>query len=513
MSDFWSGLSGKSFMPHGHCYLWQPEVLWSQAISDVVTALAYFAIPIMLFLVIKRQILLEFRGLILLFAAFIGLCGATHVLALITIWKPLYYLDSAMKAATAAVSMLTAIKLWPLLPKIMNLPSPKAMKEANERLEALLREREAAGEERFRLALEASPNAILVADAQGAIAFVNAQTEAMFGYGRQEMLGQPLEMLVPQSARRVHGHHVQHFREDPQMRAMGAGREVRGLRKDSSEFPAEIALGPFRYEGRLNVIAFVADISARKAAEERIRRQSSDLERSNQDLESFAYAASHDLQEPLRGVLGYLQLLERQFGPDLPPKAQRYLAQSLESGGRMRALMDALLHYSRVGRPVEAETIDVMALVQEVQRDLHAPIAEAGAKFTCDPLPPVRYNTSELRQIMQNLLSNAIKFRGARAPEIHIGCRRDNQENVFFVRDNGIGIPLEYQERLFQLFQRLHARSAYPGSGIGLAMVAKSIRAQGGRIWVESAPDQGSTFFFCLGAETPASSVTQEADS
>ncbi len=407
---------------------------------------------------------------------------------------------------------LANLRFWPFFKKNTDKPSYQDLKQTHEKLEALLREREAAGEERFRLALEASPNAILVADAQGCIAFVNAQTESMFGYARQELLGQPLEMLVPPSARRVHGQHVQHFREDPQMRAMGAGREVRGLRKDGSEFPAEIALGPFRYEGRLNVIAFVANISARKTAEERIHRQSGDLERSNQDLESFAYAASHDLQEPLRGVLGYLQLLERQFGPDLPPKAQRYLAQSLESGGRMKSLMDALLHYSRVGRPMEAENIDVNSLVQEVLRDLHAAIAESGAKFTYDPLPQVHYNASELRQVMQNLLSNAIKFRGSRAPEIHIGCRRDSPENVFFVRDNGIGIPLDYQGRLFQLFQRLHARAAYPGSGIGLAMVAKAIRSQGGRIWVESAPEQGSTFFFCLGTEAPVESKIQEAD-
>jgi|GEM_PF-718565 len=501
MANLFGLFSTSAFMPHGHCYLWQPSVLWAQVVSDGLIGLAYFAIPFILYRFLKARPDIEFRPLFLLFVAFILLCGGTHFLAVVNVWYPFYYLDSVLKAATAVVSVLAAIRLAFLLPQIIALPSPAALKTANEKLRRLSAEKEKANEERFQLALEASPNAILVADAENRIAFANAQTQHIFGYSQEELLNQPLDVLIPKASRQAHAHHVEGFRQEPQMRFMGAGREVRGLRKSGEEFPAEIALGPFRYAGQLNVIAFVADISGRKSAEDKILRQSSELARSNQDLESFAYAASHDLQEPLRGMLGYLQLLQRQFQKEMAPKAVHYLEQAIASGGRMRTLMEALLQYSRIGRTSQLHPIRLESLLDAIAADLHAALEECGAELRYDNLPTVQYDALELRQVFQNLISNAVKFRTEAPPLIRVAAEKRDDGWVFSVSDNGIGIPEEFHGKLFQLFQRLHSRAAYPGSGIGLALVAKAIRSHGGRIWVESNAAGGTTFYFTFGPD------------
>ena len=234
-------------------------------------------------------------------------------------------------------------------------------------------------------------------------------------------------------------------------------------------------------------------------AEESLRRAAEELARSNKDLEQFAYVASHDLQEPLRMVTGFVQLLQQKYGGRLDADAEQYIAFAVDGAKRMHTLINDLLTYSRVGaRGKEPAPTDAGASLQRALDNLQASIHETGAEISHGELPIVRADGTQLTQLFQNLIGNAVKFRGAAPPKIHIDARRDGDAWRFSVRDNGIGIDPKSQERIFQVFQRLHSRQEYPGTGIGLAICQRIVERHGGRIWVESAPGEGATFHFTL---------------
>jgi light-regulated signal transduction histidine kinase (bacteriophytochrome) len=242
-------------------------------------------------------------------------------------------------------------------------------------------------------------------------------------------------------------------------------------------------------------------VSEQKRAEAVLVERAKDLERSNGELEQFAYLASHDLQEPLRMVSSFVRLLAEDFKGKLGPDADEYIGFALDGASRMQQLIRELLEYARVGRDkLDAETVDVEALVAELAKDLEPTIREARAEIRCGRLPKVRGNGRELRQVMLNLLSNAIKFRGDRPAKIQVGAAADGPLCRFTVRDHGIGIAAEHHERIFGIFQRLHARSQYPGTGIGLAICKKIVERHGGRMGLESKIGDGSTFWFTLPA-------------
>ncbi|MEI6876181.1 MAG: ATP-binding protein, partial [Spirochaetota bacterium] len=242
-------------------------------------------------------------------------------------------------------------------------------------------------------------------------------------------------------------------------------------------------------------------IIERTAAEEKLRAALADLERSNRDLEQFAFAASHDLQEPLRMVASYTQLLAARYEGKLDEKADRYIAYAVDGATRMQALIEDLLGYSRVGtRGKPPEPVDAAKVFAEARRDLEAVIAESHASVTAGGLPTVRADASQLGQVFRNLLSNGLKFRAAEDPRVEVSARREGREWVFSVTDNGIGIDPKYADRVFVIFQRLHTRSEYPGSGIGLAVCKRIVERHGGRIWFEPGPGGGTTFSFALPA-------------
>jgi signal transduction histidine kinase len=225
------------------------------------------------------------------------------------------------------------------------------------------------------------------------------------------------------------------------------------------------------------------------------------LQQANEDLRQFAYVTSHDLQEPLRAVTTYVELLAQRLHGQLTAETQALMGYVLEGAQRMRALIVDLLAYSRVERQdVEMTATDGEAVLEQALRDLRLTIAESGAVVTHDPLPTVVTVPGQLKQVVENLLSNAVKFRGPEPPRIHLSAQRHGPEWVFSVRDNGIGLDAKYAQRIFQMFQRLHTRREYPGTGIGLAICKKIVERHGGRIWVESAPGQGATFYFTLPA-------------
>jgi len=241
------------------------------------------------------------------------------------------------------------------------------------------------------------------------------------------------------------------------------------------------------------------EIVQRADAEASLRQTAQDLERSNRDLEQFAYVASHDLQEPLRAVGGYVKLLQHRFPDKLDAAAREYITGAAAGAERMQGLITDLLAFSRVGTQGGAfAPADLNALLSNALNNLQVTITESGAKITSDPLPTLPVDGTQIAQLFQNLIGNAIKFRSARAPEIHVGARQEKERWLFWVRDNGIGIEPQYSERIFQIFQRLHTRKQYPGTGIGLAICKKIVERHGGAIWVESQLAQGSTFYFSI---------------
>ena len=226
------------------------------------------------------------------------------------------------------------------------------------------------------------------------------------------------------------------------------------------------------------------------------------LENSNEDLEQFAYVASHDLQEPLRVVTNYLQLLQRRYGDKLDERADRYISHAVGGAGRMKVLINDLLMYSRVGASGESlDLVDCNTVLQQTLEALDVAIVDSGATVTHDVLPTVMADAGQLGQLFQNLVGNAIKFKRDVPLQIHVGVEEHRDEWVFRVVDNGIGIEKEYLERIFIIFQRLHTRTEYPGTGIGLAICKKIVERLGGRIWLESIYGEGTTFYFSIPKE------------
>ncbi len=361
-----------------------------------------------------------------------------------------------------------------------------------------------AKEEQFRLVVESAPCGMLMVNSEGRITLINAQIEALFGYGRSELIGSSVEQLIPGRFRSAHPEMRETFDHAPSVRSMGVGRDLFGLRKDHTEFPVEVGLNPIRTEDDVFVLATVVDITERKRAEQELERQTAELSRSNHELEQFAYVASHDLQEPLRMVSSYCGLLARRYKGKIDQDADEFIDFAVEGAKRMKTLIDDLLTYSRVGRRGEAPiAIDAAKSVRTAVANLQIAIKEAGAVIHCDSLPTVLADPTQLAQVFQNLIGNALKFSGERPPVIRIsagttsGAKGVSQWR-FSVQDNGIGFDQQYCERVFVIFQRLHTRGEYPGNGMGLAIVKKIIERHGGRIWAESMPGTGTTFFFTL---------------
>lgn len=354
-------------------------------------------------------------------------------------------------------------------------------------------------EEKFRLVVESSPNGIVMVDGAGTVQLVNRETERLFGYRREELLGKSMEVLVPARFRAHHPRLRQEFIAEPTGRSMGEGRDLFGQHKDGTEFPIEVGLNPIQTREGMMVLSVIVDITERKRSEAEIRRYTEELMRSNRELETFAYAASHDLQEPLRMVASYVELLAQRYRGKLDDKADKYIYYAVDGATRMKQLINDLLAYSRVstqGKPLEPT--DAAAVLGQVMRTLEGFVREAGAEVTWSELPMVMADSIQLGQVFQNLISNGVKFRGAEPPRVHIEAVPADDYWEFQVHDNGIGIDPKFGERVFQMFQRLNTREEYSGTGIGLAIAQKIVERHGGRIWFTSPSGTGTTFHFTI---------------
>jgi PAS domain S-box-containing protein len=355
-------------------------------------------------------------------------------------------------------------------------------------------------EGRYRGLLEAAPDAMVVVNQGGEIVLLNVQAEKQFGYRRDELIGQKLKNIIPEGfAERLVADDLRSA-EDALAQQIGTGIELIARRKDGSEFPIEIMLSPLESAEGILVTAAIRDISVRKRSEEHLVKTMGDLKRSNDELEQFAYVASHDLQEPLRMVASYTQLLARRYKGRLDSDADEFIDYAVDGSTRMQRLIQDLLTYSRAGTNGTAlrEIFSENALKEAIE-NLRATIEESGAVVTHDQLPAITTDGTQLAQVFQNLIGNAIKYRGAEVPHVHVSAMNNGaNEWIFSVRDNGLGIDPQYFERIFIIFQRLHGPTEFKGTGIGLAICKKVLEGLGGRIWVESQPKNGSTFYFAL---------------
>lgn len=360
----------------------------------------------------------------------------------------------------------------------------------HKRAEELLR----ASEQRYRTLFDNAVAGIIVHDVEGLILEANGAISRRLGYLSEDLVGTNVTEIRGSEASASWSEHMGEVRR--QGRAVF---ETTHRRRDGITVPVEVSSRLIQDAGGEVVLNISRDLTEHKRAAEALMDAVAKLQRSNWDLEHFAHVVSHDLQEPLRMVASYTQLLAQRYENQLDDKAQRYIHYAVDGAARMQRLINDLLTYSRVTTQGQVpEPIDSASVLGETLRNLSAVIEESGAMVTNGHLPQVRADATQLLQVFQNLIANAIKFHGEDSPEVHVLAREEGDEWLFSVKDNGIGIDTQYADRVFVIFQRLHTRDEYPGTGVGLAVCKRIVERHGGRIWFESEIAKGSTFFFTL---------------
>lgn len=351
-------------------------------------------------------------------------------------------------------------------------------------------------EDRFARVVEASPTALVLTGRSGRIEMVNGLAERMFAYNRTAMLGRPLEMLLPERFRDRHVGLRHGFFTAMSSRMMGEGRDLFGLRSDGTEFRLEIGLSPIDIDGEPMVLAGIIDVTARHQAEREKEQQRAELERSNADLEEFAYAASHDLKAPLRAISHLVQWIVDDIEPIANPETLENIKLLQGRVARMQMLLDGLLAYSRIGHTnTTIEDVDIAEVIQEVVAMLGPP---PGFVVACEgTMPVIRTHRVPIQRVLENLISNGLKHHDRAEGRITVQARSVDEATEFRVTDDGPGIPPQFHDRIFLMFQTLASRDDVESSGIGLTIVKKKVQTHGGRIWVESAPPaRGTSFIF-----------------
>jgi len=356
-------------------------------------------------------------------------------------------------------------------------------------------------EEVFHAIVESAPTAVVMIDPNGDIELVNAETERLFGYTRKELIGKPVEILVPPRFKFDHPEFRKRYLENPATRRMGAGRDLYGRRKDGTEVAVEIGLNPIEAEEGIFVLSAIVDITERQRTEREIRRINAELMNKNEEIQQFVYTVSHDLKSPLVTCKGFVGVAREDLKEGLLEDVESSLARIEHATDRMSQLIQDLLQLSRIGTiRNEPEEIDVVELVQSAISDLSSRLEGVRAVVSVQrDLPRVVADRVRLAQVFENLLTNAVKYGcGHDQPAVVIEGCIDAGEVRYCVRDNGSGIAPQFHERIFGLFERLESNT--DGTGVGLAAVSRIMEAHGGRAWVESEVGQGAAFWLAFPA-------------
>ncbi len=344
---------------------------------------------------------------------------------------------------------------------------------------------------------------IFIRNLEGIVLDMNRTAEETYGWRRDELIGKSIMTIMPSHLRsQAEDYHVRCKRGETVNNV-----EFTHLTKSGATIPVLVSLSLLTNQRAepVSIATIIKDLSNLKRTEEMLRAQTEALARSNKDLEEFAYVAAHDLREPLIGIAAYVKILQRRHRDSLDGQDHQFISRVLETITRMDSLIQSLLSYSRLGSDTgNLEPTDCNAAFAGALSNLKAIMETSGATVITDSLPTVIGNQSLLIQLFQNLVGNAIKFAGDQPPEIHIGASLEGNEWWFSIRDNGIGIAPPYFDRIFRIFQRIDSSADRPGTGIGLANCKKIVEHHGGRIWVESEPGKGSTFFFTIPVRMPS---------
>jgi len=509
-----SRVAADDFLPHAVCYLWDRPLLTVHAVSDFLIGAAYVTISATLaYLVYRARREIPFHSILLAFGAFIVACGATHFMELWTLWEPRYWLAGGIKVITAVASVATALVLPPLIPKALALVQAAGLAREQERILRV-------SESRFRALLESAPDGIVIADRDGRITIVNRQAELLFGYEREELRGCDIEMLLPDSARRRHVEHRQHYVAAPSVRPMGRGLALSGRRKDGTAFPAEISLSPLKTDEGLLITAVVRDVTERRRAEtqqlELVRAQAArvEAEAANRTKDQFLATLSHELRTPLNAVYGWARLLR---SGSLDEAGVARALEVIERSGRMQVqLIDDLLDTSRIiaGKMrLDVRLVDPRTVIQAAL-DVVAPAA-AAKQITVQPVldpraGPIMGDAERLQQVVWNLLSNSVKFtpRGGRV-QVHL--RRINSHIEIEVADTGEGIDAALLPFIFDRFRQGMA-DRRGGLGIGLSLVRHLAELHGGEVRAHS-DGQGRGAIFVVKLPVTITSPPETTDS
>ncbi len=520
--------STAGFMPHGYCLLWRPDILALHVASDGVIGASYLSIPLAIAAFVRRRDDLEpeQRRIALLFGVFILSCGLTHLMAIAVLWWPAYVLDGAVKAVTALVSAPTALILWLMLPRLLRLPSPKALAEANARLQEEIAGRRATLDElrsirsslereverrtseaeahaaRLAAVLETIPDAMIIIDERGVVQSLSATAERLFGYASEELVGRNVKMLMPEPYRREHDAYLARYLSTGERRIIGIGRIVMGQRKDRGTFPMELAVGEVKLGGGRQFTGFVRDLTERQDRERRLQELQAELlhvSRLN-EIGQMASAFAHELNQPLSAASNYLagvgRLIESGALDQARLGCRRAGEQVLRAGEVIRRLRDFVSKGEERRRPENLPQVleegSALALV-----GTRAEGVKAEMRLSPDATTALM-DKVQVQQVLVNLIRNAVEaMAGGPRRELVISSSKPARDLVeVAVADTGPGLAPAIRDRLFQPF----ATTKATGMGVGLSLCRSIIESHGGRIWAEEGPGGGTVFRFTLPA-------------
>lgn len=476
-------------------------LLWTSGFAEFLDAFAFFSMFCALIFLLRREKRLSSYRSLWALAFFLLASSLIHLVDYLGSTAGTLIEGSASGLVMTIISFLGVFAPWVFVPKYIEsrrlqerqdeLLNEKVKDSVAELKSMIAQHREA--EDRFQLAIETAPQGLLLVDENGIIVVANKEAERLFAYSRDELLGMSVEALLPESFRASHVAMRGTYHANPASRTMGSGRELLAVRKDGKEFPAEIGLNHIVAGNKKYVMSTIVDITFRKKAERELKERAEELERINTDLDQFAYVASHDLKAPLRAIENLTKWILDDIGENVPGETKENIALLRGRIRRMELLLESLLDYYRVGKTqYSTKQVHSGELVREVIEVMHLP--QGFRVEVSDDMPTIHTPRPPLELVFRNIIGNSIKHHHRSEGEIRIYAEEAGDFVRFCICDDGPGIPSEFHEKIFEMFQTLRPRDEVEGSGMGLTLVKKTIQTCGGRLELCSSPGRGTKF-------------------